>query len=314
LNEPEIIFGFEDRYPIRITVKDSIAIIIEAKNNSSFITLDINKKEVLKYFGNYGNGPEDVVGPEFISSVDIDDFVIFEDVNLGRIRKINVKGEDRFKIKKFIDYPLEIFPGSEMSLSSNFIVSRTIQISKEETSMFHIYNRNDSSVIDVGFYPDVKELSHRNDALAARLALNESKNRIIAGMVHVDMFSLFDLSGKRLKSVYFSDDYIPPLTWDDDGKYVIFDSKKRSVGTSLCPANDFCYLHRWECVNDETVKNHLIQLDWDGNLVKSYIVPNDTEAGGFCIDEKSKKMYAIKHAVTDDNETFYVVAYSLEGL
>jgi hypothetical protein len=306
-----MIFGFDDRYPAWITVKDSIAIIIEAKNKSSFIALDINKKEVLKYFGNHGKGPEDVIEPEIISSVDIDDFVMFEDVNLGRIRKFEVKGEDRFRIKKFIDYPPEIFPGSNLSISSNFIVSRTIEISKEETSMFHIYNRTDSSVIDVGYYPDVKELSRRNQDLAVRLALNESKNRIIAGMYKIDMFSLFDLSGKRLKSVYFSDNYIPSLAWDDNGKYVIFDLKKGYAGINIYPTNDFCYLLRYEEVNDETVKIHLIQVDWDGNIVKSYLVPNDTEAGGFCIDEKSKKMYAIKHAVTDDNEIFYVVAYSL---
>jgi hypothetical protein len=312
LNEPEIIFGFEDRYPVFITVKDTIAIIIEVKNNTSFIALDINKKEVLKYFGNHGNGPEDVYSPDFILSTDIEDFLIFQDVNLGRIRKFDVKGEDKFKIEKFIDYPQEIFPGSNLSISSNFIVARTINW--EEKNMFHIYNRTDSSVIDVGFYPDVKELSDRNNGLAARHALNESKNRIITGMYYIDMFSLFDLSGKRLKSVHFSDNYIPPLAWDDDGKYVNFDTEKNRMGIDVYPTNDYCYLLRSESVNDEGKDiNHLIQVDWDGNPVKSYLVPED-DMLGFCIDEKSKKMYTIRHSVTDDNEIFYVVAYSLAGL
>jgi hypothetical protein len=310
LNEPEIIFGFDDRYPVDIKVKDSIAIIIEAKNNTSFIALDINKREIVKYFGNKGKGPEDAQSPDFILSTDFEDFVIFEDVNLGRIMKIHVKGGDRFKIEKFIDYPQEIFPGSNLSLSSNFIVSRTIDW--DETNMFHIYNRTDSSVIDVGFYPDIKELSDRNNGLAARHALNESKNRIIAGMFYIDMFSLFDLSGKRLKSVYFSDNYVPPLAWNENNVY--FDWEKGRKGVNVYPTNDYCYLLRSESVDDEGKEiNHLILVDWDGNPVKSYLVPED-DMSGFCIDEKSKKMYVIRHSVTDDNEMFYVVAYSLEGL
>ncbi|MDR1170243.1 MAG: hypothetical protein LBK97_05345, partial [Prevotellaceae bacterium] len=125
------------------------------------------------------------------------------------------------------------------------------------------------------------------------------------------MFSLFDLSGNRLKSVYFSDNYIPSLAWEK--QHVHFDTEKGYAGINVYPTNDFCYLLRHEEVNDETVKIHLIQVDWDGNLVKSYLVPNDMQRQ-FCIDEKSKKMYAIRHSVTDDNEIFYVVAYSLEGL
>jgi hypothetical protein len=46
---PEIIFAFDDRYPMNINVRDSIAIVIEAKTNTSPIALNIDEKKKKTY-------------------------------------------------------------------------------------------------------------------------------------------------------------------------------------------------------------------------------------------------------------------------
>jgi hypothetical protein len=44
LSDYEVIFSFEDKYPIRITIKDSIAFIIDINDKTSFTALNVNKK------------------------------------------------------------------------------------------------------------------------------------------------------------------------------------------------------------------------------------------------------------------------------
>jgi hypothetical protein len=306
LDKPEIIFSFDDRYPVEIIVKDSIAFIIDIKNNTSFIALNVNKKAIVEYFGNNGLGPNDVIEPQFISSVDTEDFIFFQDVNSGKMMKIHVKSEDKYKIDKFIDYPSAIFPSTNMSLSSNFFVYRKIDMAGKE--MFYIYNQVNDSIISIDFFPNIKEVFNKNYYLASHLALNELKNRIIAGFYFLDMFSLYDLAGKRLKSVYFTDNYIPAV---NESKQRL-DLKKGYAGMNTYPTKDFCYLLRRSEIDDEIRDIHLIQTDWNGNIVKSYIVPDIIQ--GFCIDETNKKMYAIKHSVTDDNEIFYIISWQLPVL
>ncbi|MDR2026340.1 MAG: TolB-like 6-bladed beta-propeller domain-containing protein [Prevotellaceae bacterium] len=302
LGAPEIIFGFDDRYPVDIMVKDSIAILVEVKNNTSLIALNLEKKEILKYFGRHGKGPEDVLSPDFVPAASTGDFIFIHDYNLGKVMKIHLKGKDRFKMEKVEDYP----KGSGgLSLSSGYDVYRTAELKGD--AMFYIHNRTGDSTVNVDYYPEVKGLFAINTMLAPVLALNVPENRIMAGMYFIDMFSLYDLTGKRLKSVYFSDNYIPAIDENEQS----FDLQKGYSSVKPYPTNDFCYFLRRTEANDEIKEAHLIQTDWNGNPVKSYIIPDSDIHGGFCIDETSKKMYTFKHSIIDDNEIFYLAAYSL---
>jgi hypothetical protein len=303
LDEPEIIVGFDDRFPVWITVKDSIAIIIEVHNNSSFIAVNVNTKKVLKHFGNRGLGPEDVIDPDFNRAVDTDDFVPVTDWQSGKLIRINLTGENRFKLERFTNRRLKEF-GDRLCVSDNFAVFRRVHF--DEPNMFYINDMINDSIIGVDCYPDVEGLASKNNMLAPRLALHEQRNRIAVGMYYIDMFSLYDLTGKRLKSIHFSDNYLPPV--NDKGFFHNVDTDKTSV--KIYPTNDFCYLLRTVYADDEVRDIHLIQVDWDGNVIKSHIVSGNL-SGGFCIDEKNKKMYAIKHSVTGNDEMFYIVAYSL---
>lgn len=53
----------------------------------------------------------------------------------------------------------------------------------------------------------------------------------------------------------------------------------------------------------------IIQLNWEGQLVNSYLF-NDAISGQFYVDEKMKKIYAIRRYINlDGEEVFGVVAY-----
>jgi hypothetical protein len=302
LDEPEIIVGFDDRFPLWLTVKDSIVIVIEYKNNSSFIAVNVHTKKVLQYFGNRGLGPEEVRNPSFNRAVYAGDFVPVTDFRTGKLININLTGENRFNLERITNRRLKEF-GDELCVSDNFAVFRKVYFG--DTDMFYINDMINDSIIGVDCYPDVEGLADRNNALAPRLALHEQRNRIAVGMYYIDMFSLYDLTGKRLKSIHFSDNYIPPV--NDEGSFIDDDR----TGIQIYPTNDFCYLFRgMEADGEEVPENHLIQVDWDGNIIKSYIVSGNL-SGGFCIDEKNKRMYAIQHVITGNDEMFYIVAYSL---
>jgi hypothetical protein len=314
LSIQDTIFRFEDKLAMAIAVQDSTAYIIQDNSDTCMLALNLKTKKMIKGFGFKGSGPEDLVSPEFMPSLDNSNAVFLVDVNSKKLLSIKNDGNKAFHLKKLMPFPAEIFPASNLNYSNQVLVGRQLKIGSNK--MFFIYDQKKHTKVDVSTNPDIPGLKDPNYFCAPQLALNAAKHKIIVGMYYMDMFHLYDLDGKHIKSFCFSKDFIPPL----DKKGGALDLIQGFKGIyNLFPTDDFCYLMRviekpvfktGEVVST-TRELFLVQVDWDGKLISSYRI-KDELGSRFCVDEKQKKLFAIRHTVESTSKEFYdVVTYSL---
>jgi hypothetical protein len=303
LNSSETLYEFYDSHPVSITVKDSIMFIIQVQSNICLIAFNLNSKKIVNYFGRLGQGPNEVLRPSFITSIDGFD-VLIEDVNTKKIMKINKrKDNEYFDIDPYIEYPIRLYPSDETNFSTNFITGRMM----DRGEMLYIYSKTADSLIHVNFYPIIKHLKNDlNYVYASRIGLNEEKNRIVLGMSFFDLFGLYDLSGKRINTSCFSKNCIPKFESDDINQDL---KEGHSRIVRVFPTNDYCYLLRYtnKSVTGEYEKT-FIQLNWDGKLINSYKMQDDITGGRFYVDEKERKLYAIRHYINMKEEEIYAIA------
>jgi hypothetical protein len=272
------------------------------------MALDLNSKQIIQSFGISGHGPDDVIFPRFILSVDHTD-VLLQDGFAMKFNKVYFNEQkNQFAVEKYMDYPIEIFRSGETNISENFIAGRQIGTGK----LFYIYDRRSNIEKTIDYYPKVKGLSANLDLnyiYAPTIALNEEKNRILSGMYFFDMFHVYDLSGNRIKTCYFSKNFISSF----DRKVSMANiGQKASVGlVRSFPTKDYCYFLR---VRRDRTDNMLIQVNWDGDFINAYSFSDEIE-GQFYIDEEERKLYIIRHRINPENyveELFEVVSYSLK--
>jgi hypothetical protein len=306
LNSSDVLYSFDDKYPVGVSIRDSFAYIIQIKSDTGILVLDMNAKQIIHRLGNIGHGPDDIIRVDFMPSIENND-VLLEDGSVKKFLKIDFdSGKKIFTLKKYMDYPDIISPSGETNISKNFIAGRKVGKGK----MFYIYNRNTNSMIEVDYYPVIKNLIHDpNYIYAPTIALNEEKNRIMAGMYLFDMFHLYDLEGKRIQAFCFSENCIPRFDSND----MMQDIQKCNAGLIRSfPTNDYCYFLRitGNRLTDET-ENMLLRVDWDGKLINAYKIQDNIE-GQFYINEKEKKMYIVRNAVKSlQNDIYEIVSYKL---
>lgn len=302
----ETIFDFCDKYPVAVKISDSLMYIIQTKAENCIMVLSMQTKQIIDSLGRVGHGPNDLINPNFISSADNSE-VLIEDGNSKKIMKIE-QSLDSIKIMKYIDYPDPIFLSSEINLSAHFIVGR--KVDALEGKMFFIYNRTTDSIFEIDCYPKLKEpIPDANYMFAPTIAFNEHKQRIVVGMYFFDMFHLYDLTGKHIKTCCFSENSIPNI----DNKTRRLDLSNGYAGiVRTFSTDDYCYLLRMiQKDGNEHPQYTIIQLDWEGELIKSYLF-NDDISGQFYVDEKMKKIYVIRrHINPEDEEIFSIVSYKI---
>lgn len=310
LTNPETHFAFNDKHPVSIKIKDSLAYIIQIQADMAIIILDLKTKKIINNLGQIGYGPDDLLNPNFILTIqnNISD-IILEESNLKKIVKIEKSEvQEEFRLKEYIEYPNSLYISSEMNMSKNYIAGRKVGMGEEK--MFYIYNRNDESLITIDNYPRIGgSTSDPNYTFAPCIALNEEKDRVIAGMYFFDMFHLYDLSGKKINTFCFSEDCIPKV--DKINKKLDLRNGYSGI-VRVYPTTDYCYLIRISTYPEmENITSMLIQIDWNGHMVNSYIVPDDI-SGQFYIDERSNKFYTIRNFIdSEGNDIFDIVSYKL---
>jgi hypothetical protein len=309
----ESLIEFDDKFPTAIAKKDSVIFITHRKLNSTMLAYNLNTKKFICDFGHVGKGANEVISPSFVTSIDNNDMII-EDVNSKKILRIIEKNTDTAKIfdlEPYIEYLLQIYPSGEVNLSANFITGRIIGFGIN--SMFYIYNRNTEKLTNCDFYPVIN--SHRdidmNNLCAPCLALNEKKNRIVAGMYYFDMFHLYDLTGKRLKSFCFTENFMRHFNSNQPSQEL------REHGYSgivrIFASDDYCYLLRMtKKPSTDIYEKMIVKINWDGNLIASYQLDNDVLAGTFFVDEITNKLYMIRIIEGESNEIYAVTSYLLD--
>jgi hypothetical protein len=224
-----------------------------------------------------------------------------------KIIEKNTDASRIFDLEPYIEYPAQIYPGSNVNLSANFITSRIIGID----SMFYIYNRNTKQIIHCDFYPVIN--SHHdidmNNLCAPCLALNEKKNRIVAGMYYFDMFHLYDLKGKRLKSFCFTKDFMRDFNSNEPNQELHEHGYSGII--RIFASDDYCYLLRTtKKPSSYESESMIVQINWDGDLIASYQLGKNV-IGTFFVDELTNTLYMIRTIEGEDNEIYAVTSYLL---
>jgi hypothetical protein len=309
----ESVIEFDDKFPVDIAKKDSVIFIIHQKLNSTMQAYNLDTKKFICDFGHVGKGTNEVISPAFITSIDNNDMII-GDINSKKILKTvekNINASKIFDLEPYIEYPIQIYPSGELNLSANFITGRMIGTN----SMFYIYNRNTEKITNCDFYP-VINLRHdidRNNLYAPCLALNEKKNRIVAGMYFFDMFHLYDLTGKRLKSFCFTENFMLHFNSNEPGQELYEYGYSGIV--RIYASDDYCYLlRRTKKPSANESDMMIVQINWDGDLIASYQLGNDVLAGTFFVDEHTNKLYMIRIIEEEYNEIYAVTSYLLSSI
>lgn len=297
-------YKFDSKLPINLSLKDSIIFINFTGSTHALSALNINTKSLVDSFGNIGNGPEEVISPEFIYQTSSSD-VTLSDVSSKRIMAIVLDSIDmKYGLRNIMNYPNEIYPASDIAMSNTFITGRNL---RSEDAMFFIYNKNDETSIDIPFYPSVKYLeSRRNYFYATRTAINENANRIISANYFFNMFHVYSLKGDHIQSFSLSENPIPNINMKS--KELDINNKYTGI-QALFATDNYCYM-MVKTKNSETKENvTIVQSNWNGKILNSFQIVDDL-VGGFCVDEGNKRMYGIIQDIDNkEDEIYKVVSY-----
>lgn len=293
------IIEYRSDYPVGIyKSNDSIFLVLQAMSDTCFHVLNSKNKECL-YMGTKGLGEREFMNPNIISTID-KSMLLLEDSNLKKIVRVDIV-EDSVNIDVNIPYPDVIFPAKELNLSNNYMVGRKVGPYEK---LFFIFDKRSGEMIEIDNYPETPyDFVDKNYTFAPVLALNEKEGRIILGMYFFDIIQIYSLKGEYIGGYSFQENYMP--SYDRDNRCVDL-SKDYSGMIRSFSTEKYCYFLRKEMTDLS-----LVQLDWNGNLVNHYQLP-DNVIGQFYIDEKKNLLYIIQKEITDSYEEIYsIVSYEL---
>ncbi|MDD4031785.1 MAG: BF3164 family lipoprotein [Bacteroidales bacterium] len=305
LPNPQRLLRFSDKYPFDIAIKDSLAVMLFSKEDTCGAVYNLNTQKPVGYFGVVGNGPGEITRLNFITNKNyalIKNALYFTDTNRRQLLSISLGTEkNQFVLNNLMDYPGSIFASTNLNIVDDWIIGR--KIGMQEQQMFYIYDRNTQNLRWIEYPSFMPSVRDKNYDYASRLAFNASKEKIIAGMYFADMVHLYNIQGERKKTICFSEKWLPEIQKE---RLITFDGCSGILG--LYPTEKYCYLLRVEEKNLKANKIHLIKIDWNGNLVASYVLANNFESG-FCVDEELNRVYLIQNTLAENDVEYYDVVY-----
>ena len=310
------LFSSDNKMLTDIEIIDSFMVVIQRMRDTCILIINQNSQQIIAHAGIKGRGPNEVIDIDYIRNIKKDSIgrLFFDDVNNKKLLFMNFRDKDsRFVLEKLMDYPAAIFPCSNLCISSNYIIGRKIET--DNKNMFFIYNQENDRMTNILFSPEIKGLERNiNYFYASHLAMNDRKNTIVAGMYFFDMIQLYDLQGNQKRVVHFSKNWKPNV----EKQTQMLDFSKGLSGISFMYATDgYCYIKRrsvspLQTPNgiEERVENMIVQMDWNGNLIKTYNISEEL-IGQFCVDEESGKIFAIQHQIEGIKEFYNIVYYDM---
>ena len=133
----------------------------------------------------------------------------------------------------------------------------------------------------------------RANIYQVKLAFNEKRRLIALSYFNTALLQIVDyLNGENVLNVQGPDDSFPP-------KYVLGSSGRSALSKEgkfgyldLFVTDDYIFgLYSGKTDQWDITANQILQLDWEGKLVRKYILNHDIIT--FVIDEENNKLYGI---------------------
>lgn len=307
LTVEDVFYTFNDMIPIGLTLQDSVILVNLARSPQSLIALDLRSKVIINSFGDIGQGPDELISPQFAARTKWDSIVVF-DINKKQIMGIAYEGKSgEYVLTDIRSFPEIIYPTSDMAVSSNFVTGRNLE---KEDAMFFIFNKQSEKIKNIPFYPVIKGLDSRpNYFYAVRTAINERTKKVIAANYFFNLIHIYTLKGEHIRSLAFSDNPIPAVLTKT--KEINLEAPYTGA-QAIFPSDDYCYVMSKTKNSEAKHAVMLTQIDWEGKLIQSFHIKEDI-IGGFYVDEEMKKIYAIVQDLDEDGQEIQkIVSYRLD--
>lgn len=296
LSEADTILSSLDLYPQNIDVKGSKMILRQVNTEDIYLLFD---KDSMLMAIKHGQGPDDIQSGELMKTMAgwTDSAFIVCDVMSGQI--ITITSNPPQVTKR---------PDEEIRLMSGLAVNDSLVIGHKNgtLSQFTIFNRNSSKTITVAnpitMSDGLKEkLSNRYEYFTSTsIAVNPAKDRILTFSFFFDLMMSYTLSGEMLEKKKTVDVTHEMTEIIETENYVSYCLPYATV--------NFCYVRQIEYTTGKAGVQHLLKLDWDGNILAKYTLPGNI-VGGYAIDNNS--LYCIVSDTSGTEETIHILRYKL---
>lgn len=313
LPSPKIIYTTQDSGALRhLLVRDSLLLLI-ADGKNPFILVNRHSGQEMSRFNDGGLDSAEYSRPSLlvnnlIVNADTPNITFYDAVrgkflNLDLVRLLTENTHSWASA----DYPEKMERSVNLNLADHKIIGTETGATRK--GMFFIYDSLIERMNWVGYYPDygLDEAEDRGCVYHSKIAANGDSNSVVCGMAWMDMVHIYTMSGVRTCTYSFSEEV--NLVLDQDG---MPQADSTLFFSSVFPTAEHCYLLRKGYVLNgvEEKRDHLIQLDWEGNMVNTYLL--DGELTDFCIDEKQHKLFGLRCCDDESKDHYQVLEYSLQ--
>lgn len=305
--------SFNDAYPIKVEkAGDKLIVLFSMMEDTMIRVYDVASKTKLASLGIKGNGPQDVISPEFFHNrrVQGDSCITLYDPNLGCT--LNISLTDYTLNKE----PLNKALGGQSSINY-FDDSAVSYYIRSSDYMFKIsqFEPENEKLVEYPFtLTDENETKTSNlpgNVFAQIIYANKSKGRILSSLFYFDAYYLFDFEGNFLKEFHLA-------TEDFDMNKAVTRYFNRDRSESLMNSygyatDHYCYFrrikekHNFEQKSSITIGDEIIKVDWDGNPVAIIKLPN--ESASFCVDSNENIIAITKTTDDAESEIYSIIKY-----
>lgn len=307
LESPDTLLAFPCSYTVGVSLYKDNIIIKTVMEDSCITVFDRNTLEQKWKTGREGQGPTDVVTPDFFTFIKQDDDVFkMIDVNAGSYVCLDI---DEKSITK---EPLPDYIG--FSSEVNMLKDYTVAAKNNSGYMFYIFDKENQKYTEVPHDIDCGEdltdkVGHYiNYMLSCKTYANQEQNRIITTHFFFDEYSVYDLSGNLLRKISLSD-----KNYDEKAAANRHLNKEYNIGfqSGFVTADALYVVRFYEPGADGGDESYqLIKMDWDGNPLKVYAL--DTSFIGKYYIDNDGMLYALTQSDdNEDEETYYLTKWTL---
>lgn len=302
LTDGDTIYSTKEHYILDIDVNGPSLLLKFRNEQTVFAVIDANSGNASMTITT-GDGPDDVVDGKIMKTMaraDNNAFVLYDN-NVGRIFYIDAQQPGNTLLNHT---DRNIIECSALCINDSITIGH--QSGSDE--QFYIWNKRQNKIIYVEHCISASQkLAQKLGAKyeyvrSTCLAANPARDRILSFSYFFDNIATYTLGGAQLK----------PDTMPEKADKEISDIIERGNYWSYClpyATANACYVKSIRYENDEPVSLRMLKLNWDGELLQAYQLPQNM-VGGYAI-EHDTTLYCIIADLQQEDETYHVIKYPL---
>ncbi len=249
-----------------------------------------------------GEGPDDIVSGRLMKTcADNSDtqFVIYDN-SLGKIIKIPTTPQ--LSINSVVDH--SIIENRSLCFNDTLMIGH--KMGSPEQLFISTGNQNN---VFCDYYLSMPEdvenkIGDKYEYLMSNcFAVNPAKDRLLSFSYFFDCVAAYSLDGQFISSNRDSNDI------SDEFKEIIDNGNYLSYCHPYA-SEEACYIKVIQYVNNMIDKQYIQKLNYDGQLLKTYRLPENA-SGGYAINNDSE-LYCIVSEIKGDDEIYHIVKYQLD--